>query len=528
MTSIDDINWDDLEHAYGRATDVPDVLAGLASDDVAARNNALYALYGSLLHQGTLYEATVAATPFLVEIALSDPRPEVVGYIADLVRGARFLDEPTDLDPPRFMDVEEFAARVENQRGLQREVANIVSERADEFVALLRDDDEQLAFMAACVLRGLGDERAAERILARAETAEEMVPLFLLAAVGLVDDWDTLAFEAADHVAATITGVGRWDAGAEIDISDLVSNPGLLEQTEEISREVGGLIDGLATVLARQPERLTPYRAELCDALGRLGEAAQPIAIALIEGTGADEQLLEQRDLLRAIAACDGAWAVNAYLLEDALAARGLDGVWNAEALWNVLGERPQELDEICQGQGWERVEVKVEDAAAPSGPVASNDPGLAWEAIDADQRSMLGTFVDRLGDAGWQETRPWHQNLQACGWAVSPQGVGRFFGEDATLEVAYWLYDQLHASETGEHHGDPYVQLTIGHDDRVSLPLRFYGPLDGVLDVLIEHQRDLTPDNYAEKFLRDMFQVADRVLAEANGGLLELSRDSE
>lgn len=70
LEGLGDVNWSSLEHAYGPATDVPDNLKALVSGNARAARAALQELGGSLLHRGSIYEATTAVVPFLAEIAL--------------------------------------------------------------------------------------------------------------------------------------------------------------------------------------------------------------------------------------------------------------------------------------------------------------------------------------------------------------------------------------------------------------------------------------------------------------------------
>jgi hypothetical protein len=56
---VDDVNWSRLFHAYGVASDTARHLPGLVSDDDTAFDEALDHLHGAVLHQGTVYPATV-------------------------------------------------------------------------------------------------------------------------------------------------------------------------------------------------------------------------------------------------------------------------------------------------------------------------------------------------------------------------------------------------------------------------------------------------------------------------------------
>lgn len=71
LVGLDKIDWSKLQHAYGSAYDVPQLLRDLISKDKKIRADAIYELFGNIWHQGTIYEATVYAVPFLIEILQS-------------------------------------------------------------------------------------------------------------------------------------------------------------------------------------------------------------------------------------------------------------------------------------------------------------------------------------------------------------------------------------------------------------------------------------------------------------------------
>ncbi|GAA2479990.1 HEAT repeat domain-containing protein [Winogradskya humida] len=60
--------FDSLMCAYGPATEVPELLTALGSADVARRGFARSELGHMLAHQGSKYDASAAAVPFLIEI----------------------------------------------------------------------------------------------------------------------------------------------------------------------------------------------------------------------------------------------------------------------------------------------------------------------------------------------------------------------------------------------------------------------------------------------------------------------------
>lgn len=69
--SVDAIDWSALHACYGPATSIPALLGQLASPQADKRSDAIAELWGCLCHQGTVYEASAVAVPFLFEAARS-------------------------------------------------------------------------------------------------------------------------------------------------------------------------------------------------------------------------------------------------------------------------------------------------------------------------------------------------------------------------------------------------------------------------------------------------------------------------
>lgn len=93
MTSLDEIRWGELQHAYGTAEDVPGQLRKLRVASTC--EEALDELFGNIWHQGTVYEATSFAVPFLVELASDETTPNRVGVLnllEAIAHGTSYLD----------------------------------------------------------------------------------------------------------------------------------------------------------------------------------------------------------------------------------------------------------------------------------------------------------------------------------------------------------------------------------------------------------------------------------------------------
>ncbi|GGV49714.1 hypothetical protein GCM10010495_79390 [Kitasatospora herbaricolor] len=70
LAGLDAHPWARVSHAYGPAEDLPDLLRALAEGGESAEE-AISELYSCILHQGTVYPASVDAVPYLARIAVA-------------------------------------------------------------------------------------------------------------------------------------------------------------------------------------------------------------------------------------------------------------------------------------------------------------------------------------------------------------------------------------------------------------------------------------------------------------------------
>lgn len=96
LHGLDDVPWADLEHAYGSAADVPDLLRKLLDRNPKVRSKVLWALYGNVFHQGTRYPATPYVIPFLIEMCASPAvrnRGDLLSFWGSLITGYFSIQE---------------------------------------------------------------------------------------------------------------------------------------------------------------------------------------------------------------------------------------------------------------------------------------------------------------------------------------------------------------------------------------------------------------------------------------------------
>jgi hypothetical protein len=101
LEGLDEIRWEGLTHAFGAADDVPRLLRML-TEDGGSRAAAFAELHQTIWHQGTTYEATAPAVPFLARLAVSDDSllPELL-FLLGCVAEGRPYEYPRPQDDPR-------------------------------------------------------------------------------------------------------------------------------------------------------------------------------------------------------------------------------------------------------------------------------------------------------------------------------------------------------------------------------------------------------------------------------------------
>lgn len=127
--------WGDLEHAYGKATDVPVLLEELTRGP-EEREHALRELYGNIWHQGTVYEATPHAVPFLARLAgqeASPARAELLELLGSIATGSSYLQMHQHSlrdglsDDERRRMAEELAHVAAARRAVENELPRLVT-----------------------------------------------------------------------------------------------------------------------------------------------------------------------------------------------------------------------------------------------------------------------------------------------------------------------------------------------------------------------------------------------------------------
>lgn len=339
-----DVDWSALEHNYGDASDVPDLLRACASPDADTASAALGDLYNKLYHQGGwVCSAAAGALPLLTDLASDRAvhyRPGVIELICQLAREAvtavdewvapgwqpaleaarprllALLDDPDpDVRRETTLLVAEGIRHPESVTALRRrwELETDRTTRVDlvlalgtvctwaptealraELVALLDGDDLQLRLAAVHALAESDPTVAAGHVSVLVRAVVDPDAALWQDSAWIGGTSATLVYAtgrllAADPVAATVFAVGVAQHG---DADQRVADLG---HAQRVLSDWRTATDGLLPLLGRSLDDDVPevrYRAAAL--LACLGMDAVPYADQLTVRTG-DTALRDSR-----------------------------------------------------------------------------------------------------------------------------------------------------------------------------------------------------------------------------------------
>ncbi|VUC22876.1 unnamed protein product [Clonostachys rosea] len=142
LAGIDQVEWSEVDHAYGEATDVPNILRDLQSPDKDTHQSALYRLYGNIYHQGSRYTATPLTIAFLYRLIDSPHTPargDLLLLMASLAFGLNSDELPlgTDIAHQRkqVAELREDPNRAEViKEGLDKFLSDVSSEEQKKYL----------------------------------------------------------------------------------------------------------------------------------------------------------------------------------------------------------------------------------------------------------------------------------------------------------------------------------------------------------------------------------------------------------
>ena len=154
MLELDDPDWSELDHAYGPAADIPDLLRRLRDFPAHADYTAepYFSLWNSLCHQASIYTASFAAVPHIVEACRDEP--EIAHW------SAAQLVVCIEISRLRLIMPESFKRFEKAYRRAIVDLPEVVAEMQKQ-----NPDPETELILRAAIAVASGDDEEAEKIL---------------------------------------------------------------------------------------------------------------------------------------------------------------------------------------------------------------------------------------------------------------------------------------------------------------------------------------------------------------------------
>lgn len=153
LDGLDDIKWAELTHAYGSAGDVPDLIRQLLSDDEDMLEETFDALFSNIWHQGTVYEASAYAVPFLIEVVQSETvlmREGILSLLSSIASGRSYYDVHTRTPEERAKP--EMQAKIAEEMKHERAAHEAVRKGIPVYLRLLSHQNPGIRTYTAEVL----------------------------------------------------------------------------------------------------------------------------------------------------------------------------------------------------------------------------------------------------------------------------------------------------------------------------------------------------------------------------------------
>ena len=196
---VDTVPWEDLQHAYGSASDVPQLLEKVAASRGQRLYRAMDELCSRVLHQGTIYSASPPVVRFVIEM-LPDaaPKEQVMFYslLSGFAASARMAIDDGPAPPCCAGGTPEDGAAIRQH----------LLDARSLFSSVLAGSNDQIRADAAAVLSFVADQDAATVKLLRDRYLVEDEPQVrhtLLTGLTRVrssfDDWPDFLLAALDR-----------------------------------------------------------------------------------------------------------------------------------------------------------------------------------------------------------------------------------------------------------------------------------------------------------------------------------------
>jgi len=108
VLSLQSSKWAELRHAYGNASDIPELLTRLRELPTSeGQAEPWFTLWSALAHQGDVYSASFAAVPHVIAALATAPSEADESFFqfpawVEICRAKKQIEIPTELKAPYF------------------------------------------------------------------------------------------------------------------------------------------------------------------------------------------------------------------------------------------------------------------------------------------------------------------------------------------------------------------------------------------------------------------------------------------
>lgn len=157
LDNLRKVNWAGLEMASGSASALPDMIEDLTTDDPDDFEEAILGLSANICEHGIVFDSTIAAIPFLIELLEADGALDAAAIVDLLAQIAESRDMKEILLPPvhdyEFMPAEpEEYVKDDEEMQWSQDAYDAVGKGLSVFRRLLNDDDALVRTSAAALL----------------------------------------------------------------------------------------------------------------------------------------------------------------------------------------------------------------------------------------------------------------------------------------------------------------------------------------------------------------------------------------
>jgi hypothetical protein len=114
MLDLDSPRWSELEHAYGKAKNIPSFLAKLSdATETKIKKDAWFYLWSALAHQGEVYSASFASVPHIIQALKKNINNLDISYLSfpvwvEICRNNKSINIPEDIAKDYFLSISEL------------------------------------------------------------------------------------------------------------------------------------------------------------------------------------------------------------------------------------------------------------------------------------------------------------------------------------------------------------------------------------------------------------------------------------